>query len=611
MFNWNDNVSKYLKYSIIGLVVGSFAFLGIYEVLTTSQSYIASIDGVKITQQEFSQYSNARRSEIMSGATANKEVYTQASNFVESKQFFSMVLNEMVNRVVIHKFLTENGIKVTHKTVAIHIKSLPFFQKDGKFSPEYMSQYLKYINTSEYDFINNQVPQVEQAIFEQVISATKLQSTTFASKYAIAQKKIRNIETLTIIPNSTVQISETALKKLYDQQKKNFVQKPQHFVSISYIDDYIKDNVNVFSASSQELLSYYNDSFAGSIVDFYLADFGDMKSAITAQSIVKKQGISLNSVVDAMKKQGVKVNGVDTNSEKIENKAILHTILNRTAGGVTDIISDGKKHFVVQVLKVSEPTRFTESGTQAQELAMQRKCSNVNIYIEKIKQELNSGASFEAVALKYGFPLSTQMRIDAQTGLAFDVNTNLPVQIDDKFRDGIINNSDTQYGNIVMIDAKTCSYAVYQQNRIEPLRTKTLDEVRGQVISMYVENQKLEELHNSAKRIVGQVQSTKSHLDSYSTHGIIERKSISVGDGHADIFNHKIGDVFYYISGEGDQKIGVIVRVNSDTKFTGQIDENDVVASRNNTQDLYYSAFAREFLGELRREFRVKIRGDS
>ena len=610
MSNGNFKVLNYIKYAIIAIVVVSFAFFGIYEAITSNQPYVARIDGMKVTTQEYNDYANKRRTDILAGAMTNKQIYAQALEFVESKQFLTLILNEMVNKVVIHKFLVENNIKVTHKTIAEYIKSIPSFQKDGKFNADYLKRYLSYINISEYEFLNSQIPQIEQMLFEQMVSATQIKSNILANKYSVALKKERNIETLTVKSNQEFKISEDNLKKIYEQNKKNFVQKPQHFVSISYIDDYIKQNINIFSANAQEIAKYYNENFTGSIVEFYFAKFNDEKSAQTAQSIVKKQGISLRSIAEAMKKQGVNVIGSDGNSEKTENKDILHSILNLATGSVSNVIFDGKSYFVVQITKIHEPTRFIAEGVQAQELAQQRKCYNANIYIEKIKQELNSGSSFEAVALKYGFPLSTQIRIDTQTGDVFDLNTNLPATLDEKFKSSIIKNVETQYGSIIAIDEKTCSYAVYQQNRVEPQRIKTLDEVRGQVIAMYIEKQKIEDITKIANSIVAQAKTSKFSLNYYSSQGVFENKSVNILTMPSkEVFKHQIGDIFYFIStDENNEKVAIVVKNNSDVKFAGVVSDDELANAQNIIKKVYYSSFTTEFMAELYGKYAVKVK---
>ena len=610
MLNLNSKVLNYLKYTIIAVVVVSFVFFGIYEAILSSQPYVASIDGVKITTKEYSDYKNKRRTDIMAGAVANKQIYAQALEFVESAQFSKIILNEMINKVIIHKFLIENNIKVTHKIAAEYVKTLPPFQKDGKFNSEYFKQYLNYINITEYEFLNSQIPQIEQMLFDQFLSSTKINSSIFAQKYSLALKKERNIETLTIKSDKNFTIPEEELKKIYEQNKDAFIQKPQHFVSISYIDDYIKQNLNIFSANEEEISKYYNENFTGNVVEFYFAKFKDEKSAQTAQSIVKKQGISLRSVVDAMKKQGVNVVGAQGSSEKIENKSIMRGILNLTTGSVTNVIFDEKAYFVAQVTKIQESPRLRSGDSEVQELAQQRKCYNANIYIEKIKQELDSGASFESVALKYGFPLSLQVRIDTQTGDVFDINNNLPATLDEKFKSVIIKNMDTQYGSIIAIDEKKCSYAVYQQHRIEPQRIKTLDEVRGQVIAMYLEQKKLEDITKIANGIVGQVKTLKTSLNSYSSQGVFESKSVSILQAqNKEIFKHKIGDAFYFISSdENNEKVAIVVKINSDTKFEGVVSDDELANAGNIVSQVCYGAFTSELMAELYANYSVKMR---
>ena len=92
MPNWNSKLLSYVKYVIIAIVVASFAFFGIYEAIISTQPFLATVDGVKITTQEYNDYANKRKTDILSGAMSSKQVYAQALEFVESVQFSKLIL---------------------------------------------------------------------------------------------------------------------------------------------------------------------------------------------------------------------------------------------------------------------------------------------------------------------------------------------------------------------------------------------------------------------------------------------------------------------------------------------------------------------------------------
>ena len=249
-------------------------------------------------------------------------------------------------------------------------------------------------------------------------------------------------------------------------------------------------------------------------------------------------------------------------------------------------------------------------ASQTEDVVQQRKCHNANVYIERIKQELESGSSFESVSLKYGFPVSKELRVDTATGNVFDANTNLPSSINEKLKNSVVNNSDAKYGHVIVLDDVKCSYAIYQQNRIEPQRIKTLDEVRGQIISMQLEAKKLEELEKAAKNIIGQVQSLKTQLGAYSSRGSFESQIVTLQTAFSpEIFNHKVGDIFYITEKDAaNESVAVIVKINSDTPFYGETNKEDLANAREFTTRAYYNAFAKAFIDKMYKEYKVEKR---
>ena len=608
----NIKITKHIKYFVISIVILSFAFAGIYQTIATNQPYVAKIDGKKITVQEYNEYLSKRRTEILSNSMTEKDIYIQALSFVESEQFSKLALNEMVNRIVIHKFLTENNIYVNTEIVANYIKTLPVFQKNNKFDSEYLKQYLKYANISQYEFLQNQIPQVEQTLFQNLVSPTNIQSQTLAKKYAIALKKEKNIEILQIHSTNQPTFSQNDLKKVYEKNKNNFIEKPQHFVTISYIDDYINKNLNIFNSNSEAIINYYNEGFMGKVVDFYYTEFRDEKTAQTVQSIVQKQGISLRTLTDEIKKEKPAsiIKNEELSSEKTEDTILLKAISKLSEGNVTNVIKKDKSYIVLQITKIHEE-KFTHiANSQQNQVAQQRRCHNANIYIEKIKEELSSGPSFESVSLKYGFPISKEIKFDSSTGNVYDANTNIPVQINQTLKEHIMQNKDTQYGNVVIMDKTTCSYAIYQQNRIEPQRFKTLDEVRGEVIAIFTQEQQLAELENSAKTIIGQMKSLKTQLNSYSNQGIFFNATVSLENTPSqEIFNHKIGEVFYILDNKTNSTPSVlIIKINSEKPFFGEISQEELENAKQFTSQSYNTAFVKTFMENLYKKYKVTTR---
>jgi hypothetical protein len=602
-------MSKKLKYAVVAVVVVSFMFFGIYSTIASRKAFVAKVDGIKITTQEFNKYLSNRKQQIFQNVHGDTARYNQALAFVENPQFHQFALNEMVNTLVISKFLKENDLNVSVETIAQHIKTLATFQKDGKFDTEYFKQYLKYMGVSEYDFLKNLMPELEQNIFGSLLAPLQIQSDVLVEEYAKSLKRARDIDILTIAKPTNITFTEDELQTFYEKHKTAFVQKPQHFVTISYVDDYINRNFNIFTSTPEMIAKYYNEEYVGRVMKFYYVKFNNEAEASKVYEIVKKQGISLQSIAETMLKQPLHYisHSEIASSNTIDDPVILNEIKDLKIGNITSVIKNNDTFLLAQVLDIQENEFLDSKSSQSinQEIITKRKCHNVNVYVEKIKQELQAGASFESVALKYGFPISKQVVIDETNGDVRDAYTNLETRISPVLLEHVIKTNDTSYGYVVNIDNKNCSYVIYKQNRIEPERIKTLPEVRGTVISLFKKEKEKEMMITSAKSIIGQIQSLNTNPRDYSSQRSFTSKLFYVSQNpHSEIFKHNVGSVFLMHEGDFVQ----VIKINKEIPYTGVISKEEVSVQEKYVQDTYYNAFLRSFIGSLYKRYRVETK---
>ena len=117
MVKYLGEMSKKLKYAVIAVVLVSFMFFGIYSTIASRKAFVAKVDGIKITTQEFNKYLSNRKQQIFTNVQGDEARYNQAIAFVENPQFQQFALNEMINTLVISKFLKQ------YYTVYVHYNS--------------------------------------------------------------------------------------------------------------------------------------------------------------------------------------------------------------------------------------------------------------------------------------------------------------------------------------------------------------------------------------------------------------------------------------------------------------------------------------------------------
>lgn len=598
-------MSKVVKYSIIGVILVSFLFFGIYGAVTGQKAYVAKVGSEQISTMKFSNYLASRKQTILSQKN-NKGMI----DFVASKQFERIILNEMINTIVIHKFLEDNGLKIDEEVVAYYIRTLQSFNKEGKFDNAYFQQYLKYINMPERKFLKDQIPQIEESIFAYMASSLKIDAKNVAREYLHSQKRQRNIDILALQPSSEFKYNEDDLMSYYNEIKEQFIQPAKHIVTISYLDDYINQNIRIFHSTPQNIARYYNDEYLGNVVKLQYTIFNDKKAAETVHSIVKKQGISLQNVTDTMLAKmpnNIVKQGVDS-SDMIDNREILLAIRNLQKGAVTPIIPMGGDFYIAQILDVKE-TKFSDIREKEdidKEILQKRKCNNIQIFTDRISQDLQSGLSFEAVSLKYGFPISKQVIIDAKTGNVTNANTNLEDKISNVLLQHILNDSDTFYGHVVSLDKTKCSFAIYKQSKIESEHIQTLPEVRGKVLVLYKKKKEAEDLEKQAVAIAGNVKSLKNSLASYSQHGVFKNITLPVQNNiSGDIFAKPVGEVFAVKGNDGNV---YVVKVNSEIPYNGNIDDYSVDKQVGEIQNTYYNTYLQEWLNLMYDRYNVRIK---
>ncbi len=130
MFNLVHN-NKRLMQVVLALVALPFAFWGIdsYQRVFNLTNDIASVDGQKITEQEFADALRQQQERMRSllGRNYNPALF-------ESPEMRLELLEGMVSQRLLAQFAVRNNITVDNDQLREAIASIPAFQEDGRFS---------------------------------------------------------------------------------------------------------------------------------------------------------------------------------------------------------------------------------------------------------------------------------------------------------------------------------------------------------------------------------------------------------------------------------------------------------------------------------------------
>lgn len=189
------NVKTFLWCIVISFVIGVFLWNFSTRRLIDC---VARVNGIKISYSSFLESVNRR---IRNWYDENPE---KELTDAQTKEIKSEVLNSLVQEELLHQEAKRYGIYVSQSEVINTIRSLPQFQKDGKFQPQL------------YFYILRNYFRTEPATYEAQV------------KNAIINQKLRSL----IL--SSVKVTDQEVKEEYEKRKikeeeeefkKNFLQE--------------------------------------------------------------------------------------------------------------------------------------------------------------------------------------------------------------------------------------------------------------------------------------------------------------------------------------------------------------------------------------------------
>jgi len=189
------NVKTFLWCIVISFVIGVFLWNFSTRRLIDC---VVRVNGIKISYSSFLESVNRR---IRNWYDENPE---KELTDAQTKELKSEVLNSLVQEELLHQEAKKYGIYVSQSEIINTIRSLPQFQKDGKFQPQL------------YFYILRNYFRTEPATYEAQV------------KNAIINQKLRNL----IL--SSVKVTDQEVKEEYEKRKikeeeeefkKNFLQE--------------------------------------------------------------------------------------------------------------------------------------------------------------------------------------------------------------------------------------------------------------------------------------------------------------------------------------------------------------------------------------------------
>lgn len=257
-----DRAHGWLAWTIIGIIIIPFALWGIQEYVGGDADVeVASVAGTKISQQDFQRDYEQQR-ERMRSLLGDNSASLDEANIKQS------VLNSLITEQVLHQSTDELGLRISNAQLAGQIQSMPEFQENGQFSKAVFVEQLRRIGLTPEGF----EARVRQGLLADQLNAGITSMSLVTQSELDEAIRIKNQQReigYLILPwenfKKDVAIDEAAVKKYYDEHRKNLVNPEQ--LSIEYIELSASDLAKSIKPDDAELRKLYEEQRAGFAVE--------------------------------------------------------------------------------------------------------------------------------------------------------------------------------------------------------------------------------------------------------------------------------------------------------------------------------------------------------
>lgn len=321
---------------IIALAFASWGVSSYFESKAGEKAPVATIDGVKITQKEFSNAYKSTSKNYMKQAGVDS-IAPDVAPFLKQT-----VLQQLVMRTLMAKAISKAGFYVGEDQIKQMIVANPAFQINGRFSQSYLERALKAQGMSPASFIQSLQDQVLQSQLPQGLEQSAfVTSKEIDEDYAYRQQKrsFGYFELPLSQYTAKATVAESDIKDFYEKQKKSF--KQPETATFDYIElspDEIKKTITV---SSDNAVKYYHD---------HIQSYTTPKKWEVSQFVVSvdaQKGQDADTLYEKLQQPGVSFEDV---AASIDAKVSTVTVNNLGGGDEIELLNDTKVGAVARPL---------------------------------------------------------------------------------------------------------------------------------------------------------------------------------------------------------------------------------------------------------------------
>lgn len=473
------------------LLASTFVLWGVGDMFRgRTQTIVASVGDIAISNVQFS---NALRRETSRYQQALGRALTEEQ--IEQFGIRRRVLNQLINSRLAMLRTDGLGLKVGDSAVKEQlINNGVFFNEDGQFSKENFSTVLRASGISEENYISS----VKQDTAIQLLLDTLITPPEAFDVQAQALFNYRNeqrlADLLALSPDRVQKVEdpvETDLVQFYQENSRLF--SMPEYREVTYFTfglDNIKGSLKI---DDEELRAQYQADIErykvpeARDVDQYVfetevAAIQGQQKLLAGEKLAGVEKVSMGMVTEDGLLEGVQ-EAVFT-AEKGEYTAPVQSSLGWHVFIVNDIIDPRVKPFPEVKEAIAEEMMESQAGEEFEK------------FVNQIEDTLAEGKTMEEVAKQYDFILHKVNAVDANgRGTTEKELVDLPEK--DVFLPLVFEQDAKTVSPLTFLSNDT-SYLVARVDSITPQRVKALDEVQGNVITLWKEKRKQEKLFEMA-----------------------------------------------------------------------------------------------------------------
>ncbi|WP_413439364.1 SurA N-terminal domain-containing protein [Sulfuriferula sp. GW1] len=255
-----ERAQGWLAKVILALITIPFMLWGVESYFNKSGDgdVLASVNGYKVTRQEFDRAVQSQQQEMRASMGA---AYDPA--MFNDPKIRKSILDSIVNQHLIIEAATKAGMVVSDAEMAKIIAGLPAFQENGQFSQTRYEQALRQQGMSITEFENQLRQELLINDVRSVFQASSIMPSNVTARFLQAFEQKREISTVKLTPEqflNQVRVNAADIQNWYDAHKADYTLPEQaRFQYVVLSQDALASQIHI---SDAEVKQYYDQNLA-------------------------------------------------------------------------------------------------------------------------------------------------------------------------------------------------------------------------------------------------------------------------------------------------------------------------------------------------------------